>query len=301
METLVCVIIFKNGGCSMIHIEKKLKLLRKKMFLTAYPQKTAHLASAFSITEIIYTLYEMGVLNYHSDDPLWADRDRLILSKGHASLAVYVMLNEIGVLSDAKLSTFCQPGNSIGGEVNPNDCLGVEVATGSLGHGLGVGVGMAMALKMNNSSAKVYVIVGNGELEEGVIWESVMSAKKFGLDNLVVILDDNKIQKMGYTSDIMRIDSWEDRWKSFGWEVDTVIDGHNVDELQKVLSKQNTFGFPRVVIANTTKGKGVSIVENQPNWHFKMPYRRELKVFMEELDITEEELENAKIVLNDTI
>ncbi len=285
----------------MNNTEKELKRLRKKMFLTAYPQKTAHLASAFSIAEIMYTLYMLKVINYHFDDPLWKDRDRVILSKGHASLAQYVMLNEINVLSDAKLSTFCQPGKSIGGEVNPNDCPGVEVATGSLGHGLGVGVGMAMALKLNHSPAKVYVIVGNGELEEGVIWESVMSAKKFGLDNLVVILDDNKIQKMGYTSEIMRIESWEERWKSFGWEVDTVVDGHNVEELKKILSKQNAVGFPRVVIANTVKGKGVSIVENQPNWHFKMPYRRELKVFMKELDITEEELENAKIILNDTV
>ena len=274
---------------------------RKKMFLTAYPQKTAHLASAFSMTEIMYALYINKVMKYKADDPAWKDRDRFILSKGHASLAVYVMLNEVGILSDAQLSTFCRPGKSIGGEVNPNDCAGIETATGSLGHGLGVGVGMAMALKMDGSPAKVYVVVGNGELEEGVIWESVMTANKYRLDNLTVILDDNKIQKMGRTDEIMRIDSWNERWNSFGWQVEEIKDGHDVDEVTEVLSRENEKDKPRVVIANTVKGKGVSIVENNPDWHFKMPYRRELKVFMSELDITEEELENAKIVLDDII
>lgn len=285
----------------MVNTDNELKRLRKKMFLTAYPQKTAHLASAFSITEIMYVLYVKGILKCRPEDPNWIDRDRFILSKGHASLAVYVMLNEIGVLSDVKLSSFCHPGNSIGGEVNPNDCPGIEAATGSLGHGLGVGVGMALAIKLNHSPAKVYVLVGNGELEEGVNWESVMAAKKYGLDNLVVILDDNKIQKMGYTSDIMKIDSWSEQWKSFGWNVDVIENGHDVDEIASVLSRKNQVGMPKVVIANTIKGKGVSIVENNPDWHFKMPYRRELKLFMEELDITEEDLENAKIVLNDAI
>lgn len=270
--------------------------LRKKIFLTAYPQKTAHLASAFSIAEIMYVLYIKGILKFKPDNPAWVDRDRFILSKGHASLALYAVLNEVGILSDEKLSTFCHPGNSLGGEVNPNDCPGIEAATGSLGHGLGVGVGMAIALKANHSPAKVYVLMGNGELEEGVNWESIMAARKFGLDNLVVILDDNKIQKMGYTSDIMKIDSWDNKWESFGWDVDYITDGHDINEIENVLSRPNKASLPKVIIANTVKGKGVSIVENNPDWHFKMPYKRELKVFMNELNITEEELENAKII-----
>lgn len=266
---------------------------RKRMFLAAYPQKTAHLASAFSITEAMYVLYKK-VMKLDANNPTWKDRDRFVLSKGHASLALYIMLNDVGLLSDEKLKTFCLPGDSIGGEINPFDCAGVEAATGSLGHGLGVGVGMAMALKMDKSPAKVYVVVGNGEINEGVIWESVMAAHKFELDNLVVLLDDNKVQKMGYTADTMKIDSWADKWKSFGWEVDDVKDGHDVDELYKVLSKDNKPGKPRVVILNTVKGKGVSIVEGDPSWHWRMPRKKELEVFMKELNITEEELEVCK-------
>lgn len=277
-------------------ISNNLKEFRKKMFLTAYPIKVAHLASAFSVAEIIYVLYTK-IMKFDKNNIYWKDRDRFILSKGHGSLAVYAALNEVGIISDAKLTTFCRPGDSIGGEVNPHDIPGIETATGSLGHGLGFGVGQAIALKMDKSPAKVYVIVGNGEIQEGVIWESIMSAYKFELDNLVIILDDNKIQKMGKTIDLMKISSWNEKFQSFGLTVDEIKDGHDIYEIERVLSKPNEKGKPRVVIANTVKGKGVSIVENNADWHFKMPYKKELKVFMEELDISEKELENAKIVL----
>lgn len=266
---------------------------RKKMFLTAYPLKTAHLASAFSITEIMYVLYKK-ILKVDVKNPSAKDRDRFVLSKGHAALAQYIMLNDIGMLSDEKLKTFCLPGKSIGGEVNPYDTCGIECATGSLGHGLGMAVGMAMALKMDNSPAKVYVIVGNGELNEGVMWESIMSAHKFELDNLVVILDDNKLQKMGKTSQTMKISSWSEKWSAFGWQVDEIKDGHNIDEIYNVLSKKNEQGKPRVVIANTIKGKGVSIMEGDADWHWRMPNKKELEVFKKELNITEEELNICK-------
>ena len=279
-----------------------LRQYRKAMFLTAYPHKTAHLASAFSIAEVMYVLYRKGILRYRPQEPDWPDRDRFILSKGHAALAVYVMLRDTGVLSDARLSTFCRPvENALGGELHPLETPGVEAATGSLGHGLGFGVGCAMALKADRSEAQVYVLVGNGELGEGVIWESVMAAHKFALDNLTVILDDNKLQKMGLTSDIMRITSWADKWRAFGWTVEEVEDGHDVEALTAALSKKNTSGEPRVIIAHTVKGKGVSLMEHNPDWHFKMPYKKELKTFMEELDISEQELEDAKVVLDDTV
>ncbi len=276
-------------------LECELKELRKKIFLTAYPMKTAHVASAFSIVEILYSLYCNGVMHYDTNDMRDPNRDRFILSKGHASLAVYAILNKIGVLSDAALSTFCRPGYSLGGEVNINETVGVEATTGSLGHGLSFGVGIAMALKKKKSPGKVYVLVGNGEIQEGVMWEAVMTAYKFKLDNLIVILDDNKIQKMGFTKDTMRIDSWRGRWEAFGWIVDEA-DGHNVEALTALLKKENNSGCPQIIIANTVKGKGVSIMENNADWHFKMPYKRELKVFMDELNISQEELENAKSI-----
>lgn len=275
--------------------EQELKELRKKIFLTAYPMKTAHLASAFSIVEILYALYCGGVMRYDIHNLQDPDRDRFILSKGHASLAVYAILNRIGVLSDAQLSTFCRLGYSLGGEVNILETDGVEATTGSLGHGLSFGVGVAMALKKKKSPGRVYVVAGNGEIEEGVIWEAVMTAYKFGLDNLTVILDDNKVQKMGFTRDTMGIESWNERWAAFGWQV-METDGHDVEKLIVALKTENTTGRPRVIIADTVKGKGVSIMENDPEWHFKMPYKREMKVFMDELGICEEELENAKSV-----
>lgn len=283
-------------------MKEELKQYRKKMFLIAYPLKTAHLASAFSIAEVVYALYKKGIMKYDVNNPQWKDRDRFILSKGHASLAVYAILNEIGVLSDEKINSFCRPNTnnmlSIGGEVNPADAPGIEAATGSLGHGLGLGVGQAIALKMDKSPAHVYVIVGNGEINEGVIWESVMSAYKFGLDNLTVVLDDNKVQKMGYTSDTMRISSWEDKWRAFGWTVDIIKDGNDIDEVVEVLSRPNAANKPRVIISNTIKGKGVSYIEGDPDWHFRMPKKKELKYFMEDLGITEEELKNAESIFN---
>ncbi|MBR0092499.1 MAG: transketolase [Lachnospiraceae bacterium] len=272
-----------------------MKQYRREMFLTAYPHKTAHLASAFSIAEILYVLYRGGILRFRAEDPAWPDRDRFILSKGHAALAVYVMLHDIGVLDDAKMRSFCRPGDSLGGELHPLETAGVEAATGSLGHGLGFGVGCAMALKANKSEAQVYVLVGNGELGEGVIWEGVMAAHKFALDNLTVILDDNRLQKMGFTSDIMRITSWREKWEAFGWRT-AEVDGHDIAALTEVLSEKNTSGEPRVIIAHTVKGKGVSLMEDNADWHFKMPYKKELKTFMEELDITEQELSDAKVV-----
>ena len=272
------------------------------MFLTAYPLKTAHLASAFSIAEVVYALYEKGIMHYDVNNPDWKDRDRFILSKGHASLAVYAALNDIGVLSDEKLNSFCRPSKgeftSIGGEVNPLDAQGIETATGSLGHGLGFGVGQAIALKMNKSPAHVYVIVGNGEINEGVIWESVMAAYKFGLDNLTVILDDNKVQKMGYTSETMKIESWHDKWKSFGWTVEEIEDGNDLDQVVAALKKGNEINKPKVLISNTVKGKGVSIVEGSADWHFRMPKKKELSVFMKELGITQEELDHAESIFN---
>ena len=273
---------------------ERLLRLRRKMFLTAYPLKTAHLASAFSVTELMYALYVKQLLRYRAEEPDWPERDRFILSKGHASLALYAMLNDVGMLDSERLSTFCRPGNSIGGEINPLEAPGIEAATGSLGHGLSFGVGQALALKLDKLPSHVWVLVGNGELDEGSIWEAAMSAYKFQLDNLTVILDDNRLQKMGFTADIMGIEDWSNKWRAFGWKVDNITDGHDLDEVIAILSQPNLPHTPRVIIAHTTKGKGVSLMENDATWHFRMPKKRELKVFMNELNITEDELQACR-------
>lgn len=269
--------------------EKECKELREKIFLTGYRGGMAHLASCYSSLEILYTLYIRKVLRYDPADAGWADRDRLILSKGHAGLALYGVMVRAGLLSEEEYATYLQPGSSIGGEPCMRDCKWVEATTGSLGHGLSMAVGMAVALKANRSPAKVYVILGDGECEEGTVWEAAMSAAAFGLDNLVAILDCNRIQKMDFVEKTIGAENWKERWSAFGWSVEEV-DGHDVAALERVLRQEGGTRLPGLVIAHTVKGKGVSLMEDNPNWHFRLPGKKELKVFCRELEIEASEL-----------
>ncbi len=269
-----------------------LQKMRREIFLTACCGNTGHLASAFSVAEILYTLYFKGILRYDAKNPRWEGRDRLIVSKGHASLAIYEALCLAGFFSRGELRTFCRPGSAFGGEASPNEVPGVEAATGSLGHGLSYGVGAALAYKTDAKNNRVYVVVGDGECEEGSIWEAVMSAAHFGLDNLTVILDCNRLQKMDTVSRVMSIEDWHGRWEAFGWDV-SETDGHDVDELEKALKAPPSAGKPKLIIAHTIKGKGVSIMENNASWHWRMPTRKELPTVLRELGITQEEYEKC--------
>lgn len=269
---------------------QELKELRKEIFLTGYKGGMAHLASCYSCLEMLYALYLKGILKYDPKNPKWTDRDRFILSKGHAGLALYAVLEKAGLISSDEYKSYLKENSVIGGEACIRDCQWVEATTGSLGHGLSFGLGIAMALKMNNSSARVFVMLGDGELEEGTVWEAIMTAPNFGLDNLVAILDCNKIQKMDLVENIIGNTKWRDKWESFGWEV-FETDGHDIEKFKNVIDCESTSGKPRLIIADTIKGKGVSIMENNPNWHFKLPGRKELKVFKEELEILDEDLE----------
>lgn len=267
-----------------------LKQIRKDIFLTAYKggSASAHLASAYSSVEILYVLYTK-IMNYNPEKPSWKDRDRLILSKGHASLALYKILNMVGIISNEQLKSFCHADSRLGGEPNMTEVPGIEATTGSLGHGLSFGIGMAMAAKMSGYEYKVYVILGDGECQEGSVWEAVMSASRYKLNNLVVVMDYNRIQKMDLVNNTMNISCWDERWESFGWNV-LQVDGHNICELENIFSEIPQNDKPSVIIANTVKGKGVSIMENNPEWHYRMPNRKQLKIFMNELGISEEEL-----------
>lgn len=264
--------------------------LRKKIFLTAYKSNVgAHLASAFSVIDVLYVLYCRKVLHYHTKAPWEESRDRLIMSKGHASLALYVVLNEAGFLDDEELSTFCQPGSHLGGEPKLGAAPGIEASTGSLGHGLSFAVGVAMACKMNHYDNRVYVVLGDGECQEGTVWEAAMSAVQFKLDNLVVIMDDNRLQAMDTVEEIMGISSWRERWEAFGFDVEE-INGHDLLEIEDSLRKKNNPGRPRLIISHTIKGKGVSFMEGVPIWHYRMPNAEELEIVKKELGISEEEL-----------
>lgn len=270
--------------------EKELLELRKKIFVTGYKGGMAHLASCYSCLEMLYTLYLKGVLNYDLANAKWKDRDRFILSKGHAGLALYGVMMKAGLIDEKVYDSYLMEGSLIGGEPCMRDSEWVEATTGSLGHGLSLGMGMAMALKSEKSPAKVYVMLGDGECEEGTVWESVMTAPAFHLDNLIAILDCNDIQKMDFVEKTIGTANWKERWESFGWETDET-DGHDMEAFKKVLTRCSDSGKPRLIIAHTVKGKGVSIMENNPNWHFKLPGRKELKVFKEELGIVDSELE----------
>ena len=273
--------------------EKELKEIRKTIFLTGYSASIAHLASAYSIVEILYTLYNKKVLKFDPKNPQDEDRDIFILSKGHGSLAYYTTLAKVGFFNEELLKTFSKPGSILGGEPALPHIPGVEATTGSLGHGLSYGVGIALGKKLDNKNNKVYVLLGDGECEEGTVWEAVMFAAHKNLNNLIIIVDNNKIQKMGTLQDVMSIETWKDKFEAFGCNV-VDVDGHDVEALENILTKNYNSTKPLVVIANTIKGKGVSIVENDPRWHFKLPSKKELKTFMAELDVTEEEVAECK-------
>ena len=275
--------------------ENVCKNLRKKIFITAERGGLGHLASCYSCLEILYVLYCKNILNHTKENMFDKERNRFILSKGHAGLALYWVMNEAGLLSEEEINSFLQPGSHIGGEPCMRDLPGIEATTGSLGHGLSMGVGMAMAQKMDGLNARTYVIIGDGECEEGSIWEAAMSAPAFALDNLTAILDCNEIQKMTTVKGTIGLTNWKEKWNSFGWLVKEV-DGHNIDALKNVLREENKSGKPVLLIAHTIKGKGVSIMENNPLWHFKLTNKKEKKIFYSELGITEEELGNEESI-----
>ncbi|MCH5291194.1 MAG: transketolase [Treponema sp.] len=252
----------------------------------------AHLASCYSCLEILYALYCKGVLNLDQDSLTRENRDRFILSKGHAGLALYAVLVEQGLLPREEFYSYLKPGCHIGGEPCMRDLALVEASTGSLGHGLSMALGMAIAYKTDKKDARVFVVLGDGEIEEGTVWEAAISARAFMLDNLVVILDANEIQKMDSITNTIKLNNWREKWEAFGWRV-LEVDGHDIDALVSVLTERNKTGMPLLIIAHTVKGKGVSVMEHNPAWHFKLPNKKELAVFKKELAITDAELETV--------
>lgn len=269
--------------------EEILRNLRRRMFIISMKHGVTHLASAFSSLEIFYALYEKGALRIKKDDLLWEERDRFILSKGHAAIGMYAVMEHAGILEKDELDTFLMPGTRLAGEPCRRNLPLTEASTGSLGHGLSLGLGMALAQKMRKSDARTIVLLGDGECQEGSVWEAAMGAAAHKADNLIAILDCNQIQKMGTTEETMGCVRWQQKWKDFGWLVEEV-NGHDVDEICRELSKKNDSGMPKIIIAHTIKGHGVSIMENNAAWHYKEPKKKEIKAICEELGIPMEEV-----------
>ena len=277
-----------NGNCEerAVKLKKLVNTIRKDILKMIHNAKSGHPGGALSCVDILAVLYKK-ILNV----PLEWDksinfkqRDRFILSKGHASAALYATLARCGYFSPDLLSGFRILGSKLQGHPSSRANLaGIEVSTGSLGQGLSIGVGVALSLKLDNVKAKVYVLLGDGEMQEGNVWEGLMSANSHKLDNLVIIVDKNNLQIDGSTSDIKTLEPLDKKLEAFGFEVST-IDGHNFDEIEQALLKAKKATKPYAIIANTIKGKGVSFMENNVSWHGKAPKDDELKAALEELN-----------------
>lgn len=244
---------------------------------------SSHIGAILSMADIVAVLYGK-VLNVDPADPFKPDRDRFILSKGHAGAGVYAALAETGFFPIDKLKTHYHDGSHLSGHVSHKGIPGVELSTGSLGHGLPVGTGMAYAGMLKGSSHRVFVLLSDGECDEGSNWEAILFAAHHQLDNLVAIIDYNKIQSLAPVADTLALEPFADKWRSFGWSV-VEVDGHNHDQLSNSLSRLPTeTGQPTCVIAHTTKGKGVSFMENTVLWHYRTAKGEELAAALRELE-----------------
>lgn len=243
-----------------------------------------HFGAALSIIEMVAVLYKK-VLVVDKDDLGNEKRDRFILSKGHGVPAVYAAWKELGLLEEEELRTFKQNETRLYGHPFRDVVSGVEFSSGSLGQGLSFGVGSALGMKWKgNKSSRVYVLLGDGECDEGSVWEAAMSAAKYRMDNLVAIIDWNQMQYDGAVEQVMPLASLEDKWKSFGWKV-VSVDGHDVEQLYDALTKQSE--TPMVIIAKTVKGKGISFMENNPGWHHGIMKKQEEEQAWEEVSHSE--------------
>jgi transketolase len=228
---------------------------------------SSHIGSVLSIVDILAVLYGR-VMKYRSSEPKWVDRDRFILSKGHAGAGVYATLAECGFFNTAELDKHYQDGSIFSGHVSHKGIPGVELSTGSLGHGLPVASGMALAAKIDKKSHKIFVVMSDGELDEGSNWEAFIFAAHHELSNLTAIIDRNKLQSMRTTEETLSLEPLRDKLIAFGWNV-IEVDGHNHNELFSAIDSDTK--KPKVIIANTIKGKGVSFMENEIAWHYRTP------------------------------
>ena len=263
-------------------LENMARQVRIHVIRTIYGAGSGHPGGSLSATDIIVALY-FKVMKHRPKEPLWPDRDRFILSKGHAAPSLYACLAESGYFPVEELDTLRKIGSRLQGHPDMRKTPGVESSTGSEGQGLSNGIGMALVGKLDKKSYTVYVMIGDGENNCGQIWEAAMSASFYKLDNLVAILDRNKLQLDGATKDIMAIEPLGDKWKAFGWNV-IKVNGHDFKKLLAAFKKaKRTKGLPTIIIANTVKGKGVSFMEGVVGFHGKAPDKAQFKQAMKEL------------------
>ena len=260
------MVVCEMNDAKYNNIKKFATELRKKILFTSLHAgaSSSHFGGSLSTVEIIATLYG-SVMNLNRENPRCEERDRFILSKGHGCLAYYAALAEIGWLKETDLKLFEKEGAKLLGHPIMNRSVGIEFSNGSLGMGLSIGIGLGIAFKKKEKNNKVYVLMGDGECNEGSVWEAAMSCPNFNIDNITAIIDNNGFQQTGANNDIMNSEKLSEKWGSFGWDVINV-DGHNIEQLITSFNKEYN-GKPKVIIAKTIKGKGFSFSENNNDWH----------------------------------
>lgn len=268
-------------------IEEIARDIRKTIYKIAHHAGGGHMGAAFSMTDIISVLYFDHVLRYSADNPDWGERDKFILSKGHACYALYAALAKAGYFPEDELWHVGKPESRFGGHPKMHEIPGVEASTGALGHGLSFAIGAAYASKLDRKDSHIYVVLGDGECQEGSIWEGALSAPTLELDNMTVIVDHNKLQAMDALEKIVHMKPFADKWRAFGWNV-VEIDGHDYAQIKKALLTRQP-KIPTLVVADTVKGKGVSFMENVPIWHYRMPHDDELQILFRDLGFTQAE------------
>lgn len=262
-------------------LEEKAKEIRRLVLRMIVLATASHIASSYSIIELLVYLYEK-VIKINAKKPFSIKRDRFILSKGWGISALYAVLAQKNFFSTELLEEYCKDGSKLIGIATKNGIPGIEASTGSIGHGLPIGVGMAIGMRLQNIKRSVYVLMGDGEMDEGTTWESALIASHQHLNNLVAIIDYNKWQSFGRTNDVLNLEPLAAKWKAFGWKVHE-INGHDFQEIAQAFSlvvKEKN--LPSIIIANTIKGKGLSIIEDKNDYHYKTPQEDELQVAKEE-------------------
>ena len=271
------------GTKSLKEMKDIAKRLRRHIITMIGKAGSGHPGGSLSAVEIVTALY-FRVLRHKPQDPCWSDRDRFILSKGHAAPLLYATLAECGYFPVEELSTLRRLDSRLQGHTDCTVTPGVEMSAGALGQGLSFAIGVALAGRLNSQNYRVYVLLGDGECDEGQVWEAAMAAAHFKVDNLVAIVDNNGQQIDGWNREVMNLDPFNQKWQAFGWQV-IEVDGHNLTQLTQALDQAKlTKGQPTVIIAHTIKGKGVSFMENNPDFHGKAPDAAQVDKALKELE-----------------
>jgi len=269
---------------SLSELQDIARTLRARIIENSHKTGTPHLGSCLSCIDILVALY-FSALRIDPKAPAAPERDRFILSKGHAAPALFQVLGMRGFFPEALLETYGKDGGVFAEHPpTPDHLAGIEAATGSLGHGLPIGLGMAMSARIQRQNYRVYAVLGDGECNEGSVWEAAMMAAAQKVDNLMVFVDFNKWQATGRSEEVFALDPFVEKWRAFGWDA-CEIDGNDMGQLLEVLSRKNTLGKPVAVIAHTVKGKGVSFMEDDNNWHYRIPTADEVLAAKKELGV----------------